>query len=136
MVQVLVDTSALVALAGPRDRFHEAATAYRRQLAGSDALVVSDYVFDETMTRLRMASGHRVAVAWGSALRASGLVRLVRLTETDFETAWQRFQQFSDQRLSFTDCTIVAMAERMRLRRIFTFDEDFRRLGYDVVPEP
>lgn len=121
-------------MADSGDQYHDAARRFHATLSPSDEVVVSDYVFDETITRIRMVRGHASAVLAGEALRSSTTVRFERLTDSDFETAWEKFVSYSDQRLSFTDCTIIAMAQRLRVRRIFAFDDDFVRIGLETIP--
>jgi predicted nucleic acid-binding protein len=44
-------------------------------------------------------------------------------------------RKYADQRLSFTDCTTIALLEQLEIGQIFAFDEDFQKVGYHVVPE-
>jgi hypothetical protein len=97
-------------------------------------LVTSDYVFDEAVTRVARMAGHRAAVRLGEGLRGSAVARVVRLEPSDLERAWELFVKFDDQRLSFTDCTTVALAERLKPRAVFAFDDDFGKVGLKVVP--
>src|SRR5436309_680699 len=78
------DSSFLVARFNIRDRNHRAAIAHveEQRHAGSDALrlVLSDYVFDETVTALVVRSKrHDLASAAGRAILASKNLRIVRV---------------------------------------------------------
>jgi predicted nucleic acid-binding protein len=133
-VRVFVDTSAFVALAVRTDAHHKRAAAFYRKLPPAATLSTSDYVVDETLTRLRKVAGHAAAVAVGRALRESTLARVVRLEPVDLDAAWALFQRYADKDLSFTDCTSVAAMERLRIPSIFTFDDDFAKIGVKVTP--
>ena len=133
-MRVFVDTSAFVALAVRKDANHARAARYLRELPAGTSLVASDYVFDETLTRLRKVAGHKVAVEVGRALRGSTLARVVPIEREDVDRAWEMFEKYADKELSFTDCTSFALCERIGLKRAFTFDEDFGSVGLDVVP--
>ena len=89
--------------------------------------VVSDYVFDETVTvifiRLRDL---RRAVRIGEYLRKS--VELVKVASSNFEDAWRIFKKQKETSFSFTDCTSISVMRRMNIRNIATFDSDFLKL--------
>ncbi|MFO1535253.1 MAG: type II toxin-antitoxin system VapC family toxin [Thermoplasmatota archaeon] len=133
-MRAFVDTSALLALAARQDAHHQAAVAFRAGLPRAARLLTSDYVFDETMTRLRRIDGHAAAVRVGEALRASKMATIERISEAELEAAWKLFVKYRDQPLSFTDCTVAAMAQARRLP-VFAFDDDFRRIGLQVLPQ-
>lgn len=133
---MFVDTSAWVALIVEGDEHHERAKKFLSELEPSRALITTDDVFDETITRIRRLAGHRIAVRAGELIRASALAQIVPVTPDDFERAWSVFRKHEDKVLSFTDCTSVAVMERMRIRTVFAFDEDFKKLGLDLRPAP
>lgn len=129
---ILVDTSALVALADKRDARNQAA---RRTLADleHEQLVMSDYVFDETVTLLSRRPGHEVAIQVGRRLRAASALRIERLDSEDLDAVWALFERPARHGLSFTDCTSIALARRLSGRAIFTFDPDFKNPGTATI---
>lgn len=52
----------------------------------------------------------------------------------DKERAWELFRRYDDKVLSFTDCTSLAVMDRLELDTAFTLDHDFEALGYIIVP--
>jgi len=133
------DTSFLVARFNRRDRNHRSAAAFLRQQSEPGAeplrLVLSDYVFDETVTTLRMHSRrHEVAVRAGRAIRESQTLKMVRIEVPVFEAAWERFQEREDKSWSFTDCTSFILMESLDIRRALSFDDNFRQAGFAVSP--
>lgn len=133
-MQTFVDSSAWIALAVGGDANHKAAVAWRGALRPGDTLVTSDYVFDETVTRLLKLGGHPAAVTAGDAIRTSPLVRMLHVEKADFDAAWKLFTKYRTQGLSFTDCTIRAQMQRLGIKRLCTFDGGFAKIGVDVVP--
>jgi hypothetical protein len=131
---LFVDTSAWVALIVEGDEFHEAAKKFLQTLDPKNPVFTSDYVFDETITRVRRIAGHRVAVRAGELLRTSAVAQMVSVTSDDADRASQIFRKHEDKELSFTDCASVAVMERLKLRSVFAFDDDFRRLGRLMKP--
>jgi len=67
MRQILVDTSALYALADARDPDHHAVAAFIRELQDC-TLLVTDYILDETLTLIKSRFGPRPAITMGEKL--------------------------------------------------------------------
>lgn len=133
------DSSFLVARFNVRDRSHRAALAFLegQREAGADALriVLSDYVFDETVTALITRSKrHEVAAAAGRAILASENLRLVRVEAPVFDAAWDLFLQRTDKEWSFTDCTSFVLMERLGIRKALAFDRNFLEAGFAALP--
>ena len=60
---IFVDTGAWIGLLNPRDQHHGvAATIYNRLVRQRARIVTTDYVIDETITRLRYDVNHPAAV--------------------------------------------------------------------------
>ena len=129
---VFVDTSAWYALVDSAEADHAAVAAALGAHHGR--LVTSDYVFDETLTLTRYRLGWDIACRLGRELRSGEAARMVAVTATDAEHAWEIFASRSDRRLSFTDCSSFALMKRLRLDTAVTLDGDFRRAGYRVLP--
>jgi len=133
------DSSFLVARYNIRDRNHRAAIAHleEHRHSGSDALrlVLSDYVFDETVTALVVRSKrHDLASAAGRAILDSKNLRIVRVESPAFEAAWKLFVRKSDKRWSFTDCTSFVLMENLGIRKAVTFDANFQQAGFAMFP--
>lgn len=41
-------------------------------------------------------------------------------------------KKYEDKELSFTDCTSFAIMEKLKLHKAFTFDEHFKKVGFEV----
>ncbi|MEK6607210.1 MAG: PIN domain-containing protein [Myxococcota bacterium] len=132
-MKVFVDTSALLALAQPRDRFHAAATRCLRDLKDA-RFVVSDYVLDETLTRWITRGQATRGLAFVDALLRSPRYELVFVDRILFDRARQKAAKLAEHRLSFTDCTSAVFVEALRLDAIFSFDAGFVRVGLSVLP--
>lgn len=100
----------------------------------SSALVISDYVFDETVTVLKVRAGHQASVAAGDALLSSPRLTIELVAPDDQRVAWQIFRTHGDKRWSFTDCTSKAIIDRLGCDQVWALDVDFRQMGYPVRP--
>jgi predicted nucleic acid-binding protein len=132
-VKVFVDTSALLALGNPSDGKHDDAVTCYDGLENT-ALVTSDYVIDETLTRWLTSGRAREGLAFVDALLASPRYELLFVDRDAFDEALARARKYAEHELSFTDCTIVVLAERTACDAIFTFDDGFALVGCDVIP--
>ena len=131
MNRIFVDTSALVALFDRRDRHHADAVArFERIRAEQTRLVITDYVFDETVTTVLAAAGHRTAVLVGEFLLASRIVETIAVDGVLKAKAWDFFRRHDDKLFSFTDCTSFMTMKGLRISRYFSFDADFRQAGF------
>jgi predicted nucleic acid-binding protein len=133
-----VDTSGWYAAAAVQDRFHtEGARHLQELLDSSTHLFTSDYVLDETLTRLRYDSSHREALAFWQKIEAArqiGFLTVLWVEEAIWTAALDIFRQYEDQRLSFTDCTSFVLAQTHSIDQVFAFDDHFRMFGLTVRP--
>lgn len=134
---VFVDTAAWVAMADARDRCHGPARRFFADtMAAGDGLLTTDYVLDETYTLLRRRrNGLPMARAVRELVRGSELIEEVEVDLHLRDAAWELFTGYDDKVLSFTDCTSFAVMRERGLRRVFTFDGDFHKVGFVAVPE-
>ncbi len=135
---IFVDTSAFLALVNEKDNNHSAAASFLEDIKNGrfkiKKIITSDYIIDETLTRIRYAVGHQEAVEWGKDILASNVVEKLEVGRELFELAWKLFQTYDDKKLSFTDCTSFVIMKNKGIERAFSFDEDFERIGFMLLP--
>lgn len=132
---VFVDTSAIIGLYLESDEWHASAKKVMAEFQRvRRPLFFTTDVFDEAVTLMRRWGGYDVAVRSGEALRGSRVLHLVEVDERAREGAWRTFRANRILNLSFSDCTSVAIMERLGIHEVFTFDWDFQALGYTVLP--
>ena len=137
MNKIFVDTSAWIAVTVKMDQNHKKANyTYGRLLSRKAGLVTSDYVIDESITRIRYDSGHREALRFYEIIMKSIELCFLTLRRIDAEI-WEDsiaiFRKYSDRKLSFTDCTSFALAGRLKIKDVFAFDEDFEVMGFHPI---
>jgi len=138
MRTLFVDTSAFLAVSNRGDRHHQAAAEFFESIMNGKVftrIVTTDYIVDETVTRLRFVVGHEAALKWLKDIQTSAILEILKVDEGTFGKAVELFEKYSDKTLSFTDCTSFALMEEKKIRSAFTFDADFEKVGFKVYPE-
>ena len=125
MTGLLVDTGPLVALHNVRDPDHERcreAVATRVGVLRTTWPAVAECMYPLSRSP-------------ASQQKLLGLIRSGRLEIAEIQDVVDRIgglmEKYANVPMDFTDATLVAVAERERLREIFTLDDDFRiyRIG-------
>ncbi len=134
---IFVDTSAFLAVSNRGDKYHHEAVEFLRSIMDGrkfTRVVTTDYILDETVTRMRFAVGHDAALRWIKKIRASAVLEVLKVDDEVFDRAVELFEKYGDKPLSFTDSTSFALMEKRKIRSAFTFDEDFENVGFEKYP--
>lgn len=116
---VLVDTSMLLAFAFRRDANHAVASRTLHGLRRERRIVAAPVLtelFYMTMVRINYVRAVQVFARTRTAFEISAL------TEPDMARMQQIMEQYQDAAFDFTDAAIVALAERLNITRVCTFD--------------
>ncbi len=133
---IFVDTDAWYALMDGADPNHPAALAHYRELAQGrmGRPVTSDYVLAEAYTLCRYRGGIEPLRRLAALVRESPTLRILRVSESDYDRALELMLAREDRRWSFTDCTSFVLMESLGLRDAFAFDENFTQAGFSMYP--
>ncbi len=132
MERLFVDTSAWFAYANRKDPQHSRVGETLRVFPGR--LIITNFIFDETISLCLYRLGHQAARSVGSVLLDPDEVDMVHITIEDERAAWELFCNRGDQRYSFTDCTSFVLMRRLGLTNALALDADFSAEGFAVVP--
>lgn len=133
MPDMIVDTSALIAFFVKSERHHEAARQYVL-MHPHTRWVILESVFGETVTWFRAKVSIADSIAVGHALRTEH--RYCHLSDDDAAT-WDAFRTYDDKVWSYTDCSILAMAQRLSIPHVFAFDTHINQMaGLGIIPVP
>lgn len=128
----LIDTSAIHALNLTFDPYYGRARAH--SIAFSGRLHTTAPALEESFTLMRRRAGYDTASRVVDSLRRSDFVT-IHFIDRDFDAdIWKKLETLRGIPLSYVDASLIVLGERLRIRRIFTFDEDFREAGLEVVP--
>ena len=128
---VLIDASAAIALADPKDQFHKEATAFFNQ---SDVVwVILNITTHEVYKIIRYRIGFNKAISIYNSLIRGGKV-ILPFTEGDEIEAVKILTKYSEHKLSFYDALCFAVMKKTGIYRVFAFDKHFFLLGYEIYP--
>lgn len=128
--RIFADSNYLIALFNPRDALHDQANGYARIIAAQrHSIVISSFIFLETVTVLSYRRGKEVAQNVGVHLRADPATHYVHMDESLQEATWGIFQRVPEKNISFVDCSTIAVMKAEHITTVLTFDAtDFKKL--------
>ncbi|HEV8238697.1 MAG TPA: PIN domain-containing protein [Thermoanaerobaculia bacterium] len=133
---LLFDTGPLYALADADDAWHERMRDFMEQR--DETVLVPVTVLPEVTYLLRSRLGDRVERSFIGSLAARQMA-IEPLQQADVERCETLLDRYRD--LGFVDCTVIAMAERLRLpaivttdRRHFSLVRPAHRMTFDLLP--
>ena len=130
-----IDTSALLALASPRDQHHKRAVALLEAHQQSGVRWVSSVlVLDEFHRAILYRAGPAAARASMAALLADPSNEWLDVPVAlgaEATGAW--LERFADQRFSLTDAVSFELMKRERLTEAFAFDRHYVVAGFHLL---
>lgn len=134
-MSVFVDTSGFYAVLDADDGRHEAAReAWKRLLAGRDALHTTNYVLLETTVLLQSRIGMEGLRAF--AADAWPVLTIHWVDEEMHRSAYHALLVASRRHLSLVDCVSFEAMRRLGLEKVFGFDPHFAEQGFQPLPSP
>jgi uncharacterized protein len=132
----LCDAGPLVAIIDRNDPHHAQCTA---ALDGMEFLVSTWQCFTEAMHLARRAGGYRAQEAlW--KFWENGVLSFHVSDEGQSARMRELMHQYQDAPMDLADASLVAAAEWLRVRRVFTLDQHFRayringRHAFEIIP--
>ena len=114
---ILVDTGPIVALFNPADADHQRCVDVLRKIQQPIATTVP--VLTEAFHLLHPAS---IGARRLRDLLTDESLRILFLEDQSLARAFQLMEQYADAPMDLADASLVAMAERLDLRTVFTID--------------
>jgi len=131
-----VDTTAWIAVTCASDINHAAASRHFAEVLNSGIILFTTrFVFAETVIFIRKKVSIDAAIQLGEHLLHSPQVKVVQTTTQIHEQAWTLFRKYRDWRdLSYVDCLSFMVMKNIGIDIAFSFDDDFRRFGFQRLP--
>ena len=137
-MKVFCDTGFFVGYYNSADQCHSTAIQLLQTAKGVNFdLVTSDYIYDETLTRLLTSDrkvGYLRAFRFDNDIRMEGKITFLHVSDTLLSQAREIFFRYNkDKRWSFTDCTSFALMKDNGINAALTFDQNFSEMGFKMV---
>lgn len=131
-MNVLVDTSALFALADASDQNHLLATQTWDTLTRQTSTLLStNYIILETVSLLQRCLG--MAAVRDFQVSIVPLIQLIWIDETLHRSGTNAMLAANRRQLSLVDCTSFAAARQFNVETIFAFDQHFVEQGFRLA---
>ena len=133
-MSIFLDTSYLIAVSDKRDINHERAKNIQEKLETLGTVFISGQVFGEIVTFFNAEQGALKARHIGAKIIESD-TEIINIDFGLFQKSWQLFNQ--REKLSFTDCSTIAVMREYGIKNIVTFDSGFNQFKNEinVLPE-
>jgi uncharacterized protein len=117
---VLIDTNVLLALVFPKDIHHQEARSDVRDI--KDVRIVPAPVLPELFQMDASKMSYVRAIQAFNLLR-TGAFEIEELTDTDMARMQEIMMEYADNEFDFADVAIMALAERLQITDVYTFDQ-------------
>ena len=132
--EVIVDTSALIAFFVGSETHHYTARQYFLQHHNTRWIILES-VFDETVTWIRAKVSILASIQIGRVLREEH--RYITISDADDIATWEAFCRYDDKAWSYTNSSILVMAQQLGVFQVFAFDEHIRQMaGLGIICVP
>jgi hypothetical protein len=137
-MKTFADTGGWIAVVVETDQYHDIGVLhYEELISRQERLFTSDYVLDETVTRIRYDVSHAAAISFLDLIHEAerlGSLTVLRVDAAVWQAAETIFRKYHDSDFSFTDCTSFVLAQQAEVDEVFGFDQHFLMFGFNVKP--
>jgi len=131
-MRIFLDTCFFIALSDEKDKNHvKAKASLGKQVKKGARFVTGRNILIEYLDGVTKRIGKEKAVEELDNIRNSKLLVVEPLKEEDWDKAIVYFRKYNDQQIDLTDCLSFAIMERLDMKNVLTFDNDFKIHGYE-----
>lgn len=130
---IFVDTSAILAILIPDDLNHLRAMQHWRTLLEEDqTLLTNNYVLVESIAIIQKRLGLSKMHDFQEKLLP--FMTIGWIDEDQHHAAIRHVLAANRRQLSLVDCGGFETMRRLKIEKVFTFDDHFREQGFEVIP--
>jgi uncharacterized protein len=134
MAKIIADTSALIAIFFKSEKHHRSVITYLQDNSASE-IVIIETVFAEFVTWTRARVSIPASIELGNLIRSEH--EYIPMNDFDHSSTWEIFQQYDDKEWSYTDCSILVMANKLEIPIVLGFDRHLHQMvGLGIITVP
>lgn len=131
---VFVDSFTWIAVINKSDNYHEVSLKTMEELLNKHVkLITTNYVVVETINALSKVEFRKAVIEFIDKLEKSPSVKIVKITDEIYNSAWTFYQQRMDKDWGITDCTSFEVMRMFNIKKAFTNDKHFKQAGYSSM---
>ncbi len=120
---IIADTTPLYALVDPSDQYYQKARQELSTIQKLNRRVIIPYpIVLESYSLVLYRLGIQTAIKFFEEIRDSA--DLIHPTEEDYNLAWQKVKQYSDQKITLFDAVTASISQRLNYP-VWTYDRHF-----------
>ncbi len=121
--EAIVDSGVFIGSKYPKDQYHEESIKILEDFIDRkiNRIYITDYVLVETVSFLLSKAGFQIADGAFEYLTETENIEIVKFE--DAAAIKPLFKKY--KKLSITDCSLIALAEKLKIKEIFSFDRNF-----------
>jgi predicted nucleic acid-binding protein len=130
--KVFVDTNVFVALRDTSDSTHTKAVKYYELLKKDGCkFYTSSDIIAESLTVISKKISKKSALTFLDEIE--GVIKEIFIDEFLHKETRDFFKRVKSKNISFIDCSSVIAMRRAKIKVIFSFDEDFKKMGVKLL---
>lgn len=130
---IFIDTSAYYALYKIDDKHHQIALKIARNILSSTSKhITTNIIITECLTLISMRVSKEKSLQLGKMILES-TTQIVFIDQYYHQKAFGIFQTIKDKNISFADCTSFAVMRYLGIKKAFSFDNDFKKYGFELL---
>ena len=133
--KAFIDTSAFIAIADASEQNHTLMLETLSLLPRALKLITTNFVLDETITRIRSLLGVEIAYDFAQKFLQLPQYQMITIETKIIRKALELMKKYKDKTFSFTDCTSFIVMENLKLKQAITLDNDFKKAGFEMIPQ-
>ncbi len=125
---IFIDTGAFIAARNEDDKNFKLASKLIDQISDGvyGKAYTSDYIFDEAIVfAIVRTKRHDIARDLGTFILDFPDILFLFTPATIFHQAWKIHDEYANKSLSFTDCSIIAWCQSLKIDKVASFDSHF-----------
>ena len=133
-MKAFVDSSFYISLLRQDDSNHARAKRILQESAGRPLVFYTSFlIIDEVATVLSMRVSKKDAIAWLAATEQADFPIILNTDETVRQNARALFKKITDKNISMVDCYCAILMKQNGIQTCFTFDAQFKKLGFEIL---